>query len=232
MKTAVVIRHVAYNGLGLFNRVLELAGYDVIYMDAGVADFSRRITIEADIMVVLDGPVSINEMAKYPYLVNELQLVEYRLQNNLPVFGIGLGAEIMAKALGASVYPMHEKECGWQEVLLRTGNSLLEPLRGRQLLHWHNESFALPDNAQLLASTAKCEVQAFSYERSLALQFHMEIEMKKIEQWILGHAIEIQNQGSHCLNYLREGAENNGALLEERARLVMQNWLQTLDSSD
>lgn len=231
MKTAVVIRHVAYNGLGLFNRVLELAGYDVIYMDAGVADFSRKITIEADIMIVLDGPVSINEMAKYPYLVNELQLVEYRLQNNLPVLGIGLGAEIMAKALGASVYPMHEKECGWESIHLKTENGRLEPLRNRHVLHWHREGFSLPDNAELLASTAKSEVQAFSYGRSLALQFHIEIEMKKIEQWILGHAIEIQQEGPHCLNFLREGAENKGFFLEESASNVMGNWLQSLKKS-
>ncbi|MDH5394230.1 MAG: glutamine amidotransferase [Gammaproteobacteria bacterium] len=228
MKTAVVIRHVAYSGLGLFNRVLELAGYDVIYLDAGVADFRRKISIEADILIVLDGPVSINDMARFPYLVDELQLVEYRLKNNLPVFGIGLGAEIMAKALGASVYPMHEKERGWEAVRLVDEGGILEPIRSNHVLHWHNDSFSLPEKAKLLASTSKCEVQAFSWQQSLALQFHIEIEMKKIEQWILGHATEIQQEGADCLNCLREGAKKQGALLTENASLVMHNWLQSL----
>ncbi|MCK4711138.1 MAG: glutamine amidotransferase, partial [Gammaproteobacteria bacterium] len=191
MKTAVVIRHVAYEGLGIFNRVLELAGYDVIYFDAGVADFSRRVAIDADILIVLGGPVSMNDIIRFPYLVEELQLVEYRLKSNMPVLGIGLGAHIMAKALGSSMYSMTDREYGWEGIQLTSQGSILEPLRDKKMLHWHKDTFSLPAGARLLASTSHCEVQAFSWQQSLALQFHIEINMKKIEQWILGHTVEI-----------------------------------------
>ncbi|MDH5394602.1 MAG: gamma-glutamyl-gamma-aminobutyrate hydrolase family protein [Gammaproteobacteria bacterium] len=229
MKTAVVIRHVAYEGLGLFNRVLELASYDVIYMDAGIADFSRKINIDADIMIVLGGPVSVNDMVKFPYLMDELQLIEYRLKNNLPVLGIGLGAHLMAKALGASIIPMHQSEYGWATIDLVSDSHLLQSLKEKRVLHWHHEMFSLPDGAELLASTSTSEVQAFSWEKSLALQFHAEIDIKKIEPWILGHAIEIQQLGdTHCLSDLRQGAEDYGTIMAEPAAQVMDKWLQSL----
>ena len=230
MKTAVVIRHVAYEGLGIFNRVLELAGYDVIYFDAGVADFSRRLAIDADILIVLGGPVSMNDMIWFPYLIEELQLVEYRLKSNLPVLGIGLGAHIMAKALGSSIYQMPEREYGWDPVQLMSVNSILEPLKDKKILHWHKDTFSLPTGATLLASTSHCEVQAFSWEQSLALQFHIEIDMKKIEQWILGHSIEILQYEHQCLKHLREGAKMNGVFLVDHASKVMSNWLESLEN--
>ena len=228
MKTAVVIRHVAYGGLGLFNRVLELAGYDVIFLDAGIADFRRRIAIDADILIVLGGPVSSNDIVKLPYLIEELQLVEYRLESNMPVLGLGLGAQLMAKALGASVFPMPEREYGWAPVQLCTEGSVLEPIRSKHVLHWHNDAFSLPDGATLLASTAACEVQAFSWEQSLAIQFHAEIDMKKFEQWILGHVVEILQCEHQCLSHLREGSKMHGVFLAEHASQLMNNWLDSL----
>ncbi len=228
VKTAVVLRHVAYEGLGLFTRVLEHSGYDIIYLDAGIISCRQSIAIEAEILVVLGGPVSINDMVKFPYLIDELQLIEHRLKNNLPILGIGLGAHMIAKALGALVYPMPERECGWAPIRLLTESGLLEPFRDKYILHWHNNSFALPDGAQLLASTSKCEVQAFSWEQSLALQFHAEADMRKFEQWILGHAVEIQQADRSCLSQLREGVESYGMPLEKRSSQVMYNWLLSL----
>lgn len=228
MKTAVVIRHVAYEGLGLYNRVLELAGYDVIYLEAGVADFRRKLAYEADVLIVLGGPVSINDIVRFPYLIDELQLVEYRLGSDLPVLGIGLGAQIMAKALGAIIFPMAEKELGWLPIQLMQAYSVLESLRDKHVLHWHQDAFSIPAGAKLLASTAACEVQAFSWKQSLALQFHAELDMKKIEQWILGHATEILLHDPHCLNQLREGSKKYGVFLVEHASLLMQRWLESL----
>lgn len=230
LKTAVVIRHVAYEGLGLFTRVLEHSGYDIIYLDAGSVSCRQTIATEADILIVLGGPVSINDRVKFPYLIDELKLIEYRLKNKLPALGIGLGAQMLAKALGALVYPMPDHEYGWAPIRLMTESGLLEPFRNKHILHWHNNSFALPNGAKLLASTSKCEVQSFSWEQSLALQFHAEVDMRKFEQWILGHAIEIQRADRSCLSQLREGAESYGVPLETHASQVMYNWLLSLSN--
>jgi len=231
LKTAIIIRHVAYEGLGLFTRVLEHSGYDIIYFDAGVSDFRKEIALQADIVIVLGGPVSVNDIVKFPYLIDELQLVEKRLANDLPVFGIGLGAQMLAKALGESVYPMSEREYGWAPLRLLTEDGVLEPLRSRHVLHWHNDAFSLPSGATLLASTAKCEVQAFSWKKSMALQFHTEINMLKFEQWVLGHAVEIQQAESSCLNQLRQGVDNFGFTLEEHSSQMFYNWLLSLEQS-
>lgn len=225
MKTAVVIRHVAYEGLGVLSRVLELDGYDIIYMDAGVSDFTRSICLEADVLMVLDGPLSVNDIVWYPFMVGELQLISQRLQNELPVFGLGLGAQLIAKALGASVYPLAEPETGWAAIHLAEADSVLEPLRGVPVLHWHRQTFSIPDGATLLAKTAQCSHQAFSWKNSLALQFHVELDMSKYEQWLIGHAVEIETMDKQTLARYRQDAELYGTRLMKQASFMFEKWL-------
>ena len=100
----------------------------------------------------------------------------------------------MARALGARVYPAPEKEIGWAELQLskagRTG--VLRHLTGVPVLHWHGDTFDLPDGAELLASTDTCPNQAFSLgHHELAYQFHPEISHRGFERWLVGHAVEL-----------------------------------------
>jgi GMP synthase-like glutamine amidotransferase len=130
-----------------------------------------------DLLVCLGGPIGAYEEAAYPFLRDELALIERRLAAARPTLGICLGAQLMARALGARIYPAPAKEIGWGEVRLSEAGQK-GPLRhfaGVPVLHWHGDTFDLPKGAELLASTVLCANQAFAFGRyALAFQFHPE----------------------------------------------------------
>ena len=146
--------------------------------------------------MVLGGPIGAYETDIYPFLKSEIDLIEYRLSRDLPTLGICLGSQLMAKALGSRVFAGPVKEIGWGGIALtRDGaSSCLNPLgeADARVLHWHGDSFDLPAGARRLASNAHYENQAFAYGRNaLALQFHLEADPRQLEEWYVGHAVEL-----------------------------------------
>jgi GMP synthase (glutamine-hydrolysing) len=144
-RTAAVIRHVAFEDLGIFREVLAARGYAVRYLEAGVDDLAGPLA-SADLAVVLGGPIGVYETERYPFLVTELRALERRLAAGRPTLGICLGAQLIAAALGARVYPGGKKEIGWAPVALTAAGraSPLAALEGRPVLHWHGDTFDLP----------------------------------------------------------------------------------------
>ncbi|MGZ3428093.1 MAG: glutamine amidotransferase-related protein, partial [Polyangia bacterium] len=104
MKRAVAIRHVAFEDLGLLEAVLTERGYAVGYRDAGVDPLAGAAVDAADLLIVLGGPLGANDEASFPFLVDELRLVERRLRAGRPTLGICLGAQLIARVLGARVH--------------------------------------------------------------------------------------------------------------------------------
>jgi GMP synthase (glutamine-hydrolysing) len=179
MKSAIAIRHVHFEDLGSLEPALERASYEVRYADYGVDDIAVLDPVAPDLVVVLGGPIGAYEDDLYPSLKHELKLLEMRLGANRPTIGICLGAQLMARALGARVYPTGLKEIGWGPLILRPAGceSAIRHLGedDTAMLHWHGDTFDLPAGATLLASTEICANQAFSWGRhALAFQFHPE----------------------------------------------------------
>ena len=201
MKSVLAIRHVHFEGLGLLGDVLAEDGYQVDYVDAGVDDLAALDPLQADLLVVLGGPIGAYEQYLYPFLNDELRILKARLAAGRPTLGICLGAQLMATALGARVYPAPRKEIGWAPLILTDAgrSSMLRHVDGGvPVLHWHGDTFDLPEGATLLASTKVCANQAFSWgPAALGLQFHLEVVLSEIERWLIGHACEIA--------YLRPG---------------------------
>ena len=194
MSTILAIRHLAFEDLGRFAGALEARGHTIRYVDAATEDLAALPIDGRDPVFVLGGPIGAYEEALYPFLNAELRFIERRLAAELPIFGICLGAQLMARSLGARVYPGPAKELGWAPIALTDAGqrSVLQPLGNGPVLHWHGDTFDLPQNATRLASTTICENQAFAYgTNALALQFHIEAEAKGLERWYVGHTMEL-----------------------------------------
>ena len=227
MPDCVAIRHVAFEDLGLLATLLAERGFSVRYLDAGVEDIDASALIAPDLVVVLGGPIGVYEEDLYPFLRAEIAAIRARLDAAKPTLGICLGAQLMAKALGARVAPGPQKEIGWAPlVLTEAGRACgLGAFGTTPVLHWHGDNLELPANAVRLASTPACPSQAFSVGRSLlGLQFHIEVDPARIEQWLIGHTVELGKAGIDPRD-LRRQAATLGRATAEKGRAALAAWL-------
>ncbi len=231
-KTAIAIRHVAFEDLGILQPVLQAAGYSVQYREAGIDELASSTELQAVLLVVLGGPIGACEEDRYPFITDELRLLEHRLKLQMPTLGICLGAQLMARVLGARVYPLKAKEIGWGPLTLTEPGraSPLHHLGGDvRVLHWHGDTFDLPNRASLLASTGVCANQAFSLGPNVfGLQFHGEFDGSGMERWLIGHACEIANDPRVRVAQLREDARRYGGRLGRVGRQVFAAWISAL----
>lgn len=232
-KTAIAIRHVHFEDLGAFEGALTAAGYRVRYCDIGLNDLPMLDAVEADLVIVLGGPIGVYETDSYPFLSEEIDLLKVRLAGNRPTFGICLGAQLIAAALGAEVGPNGVKEIGFSPLTL-TGEGEAGPLRHLAdipVLHWHGDMFEIPVGAVRLAETPLCRNQAFAIGPNvLGVQFHPEADAAAgFERWLIGHACELAGAKIDARR-LRRDAEACGAALREAGRAMFSEWLKGLVS--
>ncbi|WP_018898106.1 glutamine amidotransferase [Rhizobium sp. 2MFCol3.1] len=230
-KTVLALRHVHFEDLGSFAGVLEELGYEIRYSDVGDPDFCGGDPCSADLLVILGGPIGVYDDA-YPFLDAERVFIRTRLAAGLPTLGICLGAQLIAAALGERVYPTGLKEIGFSKLTLTAVGSKgpLRFLEGLPVLHWHGDTYSLPQDAANLASSELVEQQAFSIGRNvLGLQFHPEVEPdQRFERWLVGHAAELASAGIDVPS-LRDAAEQYGPALREAAQAMLRDWLGGLD---
>lgn len=226
MKTVLAIRHVHFENLGVFEGVLHQRGWRIRYVTPGLDALPAHS--EADLLVVLGGPIGVLDGERYPFLADELRLIEDRLRQDRPLLGICLGAQLIAHALGAAVTPMHAKEIGFGPLTLTDAGraSPLAALGNTPVLHWHGDRFDMPAGARHLAGTNHCIQQAFSYgSATLALQCHLEADPTRIEPWLIGHATELAGAGVDVVA-LRAQARACANLLPAVASQVFATWLR------
>lgn len=234
-RSAIALRHVAFEDLGLLAPIMEREGWNISFCEAAVDDLTDRSIRNVNLLVVLGGPIGVYEAESYPFITQEIALIEHRLRRRLPTLGICLGAQLMAKALGSRVYAGHVKEIGWGPIrLAEAGNtSCLRFLGdGAPVLHWHGDTFDLPDAATRLASNASYENQAFAYDdNALALQFHLEAEPRQLEEWYVGHAVELA-AAAVSVRDLRAATSEHARTLGPLADEVFTEWLNQIGHRD
>lgn len=228
-KICLAVRHVYFEDLGAFEPVLKEAGYAIRYSEAGME--SLHGIAPPDLLVVLGGPIGAYEENLYPFLNDELALIRAQLDAGKPVLGICLGAQLIAKALGARVYAGRAKEIGWKVLTLTpAGEKLLAPLKGKPVLHWHGDTFDLPPGAENLASTDVCDHQAFVVGHTvLAFQFHPEAQIEGFERWLIGHAGEIAATKGVSVAGLRAATAQYAQACGAGGQAVLRAWLSHLD---
>jgi len=173
---AHTLQHVHFEGLGSIAPWLAAAGYDItatrFFESAELPDVD-----EIDLLVVMGGPMSVNDEERFPWLAAEKRFIQAAIQAGKPVLGVCLGAQLIASAAGARVFANPHKEIGWFPV---QGIDSGSPAHfcfppSATVFHWHGETFDLPAGAVRLAQSQACPNQAFQLGRSvIGLQFHLE----------------------------------------------------------
>lgn len=231
MKTAVALRHVYFEDLGTFEPSLVERGYQVEYVDPGSLAGAAASVESADLLIVLGAPIGACDEPAYPFLKSELRWIGQRLSAHRPLLGVCLGAQLMARVLGASVAPMGHKEIGFSPLTLTPAGrkSALGVIpENVSVLHWHGDQFEIPSSAENLAYTALCSHQAFAIgNHALGLQFHLEADAGRLEPWLVGHAGELSQAGVDPVK-LREQAAEHGQELKAASSAVLGEWLNRL----
>ncbi|MEO6966450.1 MAG: glutamine amidotransferase [Acidobacteriaceae bacterium] len=228
MKTAIAIRHIHFEDLGTLEPLLHQRGYQTRYCDIGLQKLDDLEAKQADLLIVLGAPIGVYDEKVYPFLTQELRAIEQRLNDQRPLLGICLGAQLMAHVLGTPVGSMGHKEIGFAPIVL-TPAGHKSPLSNlpadTAVLHWHGDQFAIPKGMESLATTPLCPHQAFAPgKNALGLQFHLEADSDRLEPWLVGHASELAQAGvDPCV--LRAEAKAHGTRLRTAAQAVFGTWL-------
>ena len=180
--------------------------------------------VDFDLLIILGGPMSVNEEEKYTWLKTEKIAIKEAIEKNKIVIGICLGSQLIANVLGEEVYKNSEKEIGWFDINLieqkESENTLNLKEKRLKVFHWHGETYKLPENSNHLAYSECCENQAFLYnKRILGLQFHLEVTQKSIVTMIENGRNEL-NKGKYIQleNEILEQAE----YIESNNKLMFQ----------
>lgn len=217
-RSVLVLRHESFEHLGYFEEVLRNRHISFFYSDLGdPLDLGAH-----DGIIVMGGPQSANDGE----MAGEIHFLQQALNTKTPVLGICLGAQLIAKALGAHVYRNPEKEIGWAPVFLTEAGSG-DPVFGRlpspsMFFHWHSETFMLPPGAVSLAYSDKCRQQAFRFQDAVyGIQFHPEITPEMIVDW--------SAQPANCADAgtLDAPPDPNAADSSPLARQILEGWLGT-----
>ncbi|MDH7578583.1 MAG: type 1 glutamine amidotransferase [Bacillota bacterium] len=202
----LVVQHVICEGPGLLQEVLDQQGwrFDIRCMDQPGAFLPGGLDAY-DAFIILGGPMGAYEEEAYPYLLRVQELVRKAVAIRLPVLGICLGGQLIARALGAHVGPHRVKEIGWYRVRLTPAGRVVPLFTGMppefEVFQWHGDTFALPVGAFLLAEGETCANQAFVYGPfarggyAWALQFHLEVTPEMIEEWARVYGEELEAFG-------------------------------------
>ena len=214
------LQHVPFEGLGKIEEWLETHGYAVsstqLYRNESLPDLTG-----IDLLIVMGGPMSVNDEAQFPWLKEEKAFIRKALTSDKQVLGICLGAQLIACALGQPVYANAQPEIGWFPVQGNThhnGAAFRIP-PSITVLHWHGETFDLPHGAVPLASSAACQNQGFQFGRSvIGLQFHLEATPELVARFVEAERdslteAEFVQSPSAMLNIQEAVLEANGNLL-------------------
>lgn len=187
-----VLQHVSNESGGLFEEFARERGMGLLHVP--VFETNEIPPILSTHLLVMGGPMSVNDEQELPWLKAEKQVIRERVKRGQPVLGICLGAQLIASAFGAAVYPC-EPELGWSSVTV-VNTTLFPALPGQfRVFQMHGETFDIPGEAALVYRGERVQSQALSLGSALGLQFHIELTLPMIQDWISNRPL--QEQSSH-----------------------------------
>ncbi|MEA3388963.1 glutamine amidotransferase [Sphingobium sp. CCH11-B1] len=233
MKTALIVRHVPREGAAGYLQPIEAAGYRIDRIDVSSPDFAGVDLCDPDLLIMMGGPMGVYEADIHPWIPTQIEKLAARLAADRPTLGVCLGSQMIAAALGAPVYPGGHMELGFAPVSLNAAGraSPLRHIDEVPVLHWHSDTFDLPCNVELLASTGHYPHQAFRRGANLlALQFHAEMgEDPRFEDW-LTHFWADLDTARQCIHALRQDHDRHGPSAVAAGRAMIAQWLGGIET--
>jgi len=230
-KRALIIRHVPYEGLAGYRTPIEAAGYDVDRIDVADPAFAGLDLCEHDLLIMMGGPMGVYEQDRYPWIACQLRRLKMRLEAERPTLGVCFGAQMMAQALGGHVFEGPRKEVGFHEVRVHDhlADNPLRHISGTPVLHWHGDTFTMPEGVELLGSSHVYEHQAFRRGNNiLALQFHAEMGLDpRFDDWLQQWPEAVQEAGSDEVSF-RSAHDTLGPRAVAAGQAMIADWLQRL----
>lgn len=216
----LVVRHAAWEGP---HRIRDaFTGVPIVVLDALGEGAAWPAHDSVRGAVLMGGPMSVNDVDAYPGLDAELAWVREGLARDLPMLGVCLGSQVLARATGAAVAPGPRPEIGWLPVeVADPRDPVIGPLAPMTpTLHWHGEAFGLPVGATPLARSAITPVQAFRLGRAWGVLFHPEADAGLVDQWLAEPVMRAEATAAIGPDFevaLRAGAERHAPALVERS---------------
>lgn len=181
MSSVLLVQNTRIEGSGYLGELLESDGFEITSINAKHEQLPSK---KFSMAVILGAPESAND--DLPYLRAEQQLIKNYVENDIPILGICLGSQLIAKTFGANVYRGPKQEIGfYSDLKISNDSSLFSGFTNPfTVFHWHGDTFDLPKGAVRLASSEQYLNQAFQYKSAIGLQFHLEVNEEMVNLWI------------------------------------------------
>ena len=235
MKTALIVRHVPREGAAGFLPPIEASGYHIERIDVADPAFAAADLNAPDLLIMMGGPMGVYETDIHPWIPLQINKLAQRLDHDRATLGVCLGSQMIAAALGARVYPGHAIELGFHPLDLHPAGleSPVRHLADVPVLHWHSDTFDLPDGVELLASSRLYPHQAFRRGSNLlALQCHAEMGLDpRFEDWLTHFWADLDTAGQ-CGKALRADHDQHGPAAVAAGQRMIADWLAGLTLPD
>ena len=225
----LVLQHINIEHPGIF---LKFMKEDNIKIDTVELDENEKIPNldPYDAMIVMGGPMDTWQEETFPWLKTEKEAIhKFVSVNRKPYLGLCLGAQLLSEAIGGKVRKMKTPEIGVLKVFLKDNKSLFKGLNKElKVLQWHSyEAYDLPSDANILASSNECNVQAFSFNNAFGLQFHVEQTNETVPQWacVPEYKSALENTlGQNALEKFKKDVEENLSIFNNSAKIIYNNF--------
>ena len=233
----LVFQHVPFEPLGTLDPLLKASGFRIRYVNFARDPRQRPDLSRYAALIVLGGPMNVDDIRAYPNLATEIDILEEALAMDMSVLGICLGAQLLARALGGRVARSPRREIGWYDVeRTRAGadDPVLSTFAQRQrVFQWHEDNIELPAGIDALAGSADCPVQAFRHgEHAYGFQFHLEVDRFLIERWLTVPAnqpVLEAERGRIDPDFIRERTVSEIDALQAQSAITFGRWIDRFE---
>lgn len=221
MADVLVLQNSKIEGAGVLGNLLESDGFTLRTI------YAKQDEIPTDnfsLLLVLGATESANDL--HPYLLNEQKLIKKSVDDNIPVLGICLGSQLIAKTFGGTVYTGTKKEIGfYSDIMIDNNCNLFSGIQNPMtVFHWHGDTFTLPENSIRLAHSTNYENQAFQLKSAVGLQFHLEVDKATVNLWLDKSQDTIRKLSYLDPDYIRQEINEKISIVQNNMNIFYKNF--------